>query len=195
MDSPTLHSLVAQLVERTAVNRQAEGSSPSWGAMKSKIDLEALLRECISLSYHIDGTGVLMATNQSEGLPPQIVARPHICAAINEIAVARSQNPLNVMVNKMPPGVVVQPHRDWLRPTSHQAKKPTLERWHLPVQTNPDALWWDEDSNVKKHYPLGIWFGPVPYWIFHSVENLGLTERVHLVVDLDTPHPIGSYRE
>lgn len=116
-------------------------------------------------------------------------------AVIEEIAFLRGgQRPLNLMINKLAPGVHVPPHRDWLRPTQYQAESPTVERWHLPIQTAPGALFWHEGHKTEYFEP-GVWVGPIPYWLMHSVVNDSPIERIHIVVDLDTPVRIGRYAE
>jgi hypothetical protein len=142
------------------------------------------------LPRYLDGSGAAMVFGPNRGIPD---VHPLINAAVREIAEARGYEPLHLMINELPPGVVVPKHRDWLLPTTTQPSRPCVERWHLPVQTNPDAMFWDEDRGLQ-HAPLGVWFGPVPYWILHTVWNLGTTPRVHIVVDLDTPS-IGAYRD
>lgn len=159
--------------------------------IKTQLDLAGIANEVLVLPFWVDGSQALMAVKPDGGLPIQ---SPLVQAALQELARLRNTPALHIMVNLLPPGVVVGTHRDWLLPTKHQPQTPTLERWHLPLTTNHQATFWDED-NGETHMDLGFWWGPVPYWLKHSVRNLGGGDRLHLVVDLDTPVPLGAYRE
>lgn len=134
-----------------------------------------------------------MAVVPNGGIPNE-VRSPALMDALEEIKELRDRDVLHIMVNRLLPGVDVPVHRDFLLPTPLQNRKhPTIERWHLPVVTNDGCLWWDEfTGNV--HFPLGMWTGPVPYWTRHKVCNNGQTERIHLVVDLDTENHLGEYQ-
>ncbi len=81
------------------------------------------------------------------------------------------------MVNRLPAGCKVPVHTDIL---VHRQRR---ERWHLPVITNNRCLWWDKESG-EVEFDIGYWHGPVTPWVDHKVENLGTTERIHLVIDL-----------
>ena len=142
--------------------------------MKSSLDLVQLLAEAKDFEFWLDGSGAYMAMKPAAGVPP---LRDGLRAAVNEIATFRGKKPLNVMLNILPPGTKVPEHTDTV---------PGLpERWHLPLATNRKCIFWSEISG-ETHYPLGIWSGPVPYNKLHTVWNLGTTERVHLVVDLES---------
>jgi hypothetical protein len=120
------------------------------------------------LPTHVDDTGILMAYGAAH--PATKIP------AVLEIMELRNLEPAFMMINRVPPGVVAPPHIDTL--------PFPVERWHLPLVTNPDAYWWDEHDNKFIYMPVGYWHGPVPYYIRHAIVNFGLTERVHLVVDL-----------
>lgn len=158
----------------------------------SELDLAVLKEEARNLKYYLDGSGAEMATKPSSGIPDIVKQLPTMLAAIHEIAKKRETPALHVMVNWLKPGIEVPEHRDWILPTKHQTKTPCVERWHLPIITNEDCAFWDED-NGEFYMPEGIWCGFVPYWLKHKVWNRGKTDRLHLVVDLDSPHPLGSY--
>lgn len=153
-----------------------------------------LLHEIQQLEFKLDGSGAEMAFPPSGGIPAKLWNFPTLLAALEEIAVAREQKLLNLMINRLKPGVDVSVHRDWIKPTQYQPVKPTVERWHLAVITNPDAVFWLEKAGDFK-IPQGFWYGPIPYWLNHTVYNKGTEDRIHLVVDLDTPTPIGKYAE
>ena len=85
------------------------------------------------------------------------------------------------MINKLASGVVVPKHTDTLR--NQDRGNPFIERWHLPLITNDGCWWWDQE-NDRVEMPLGYWYGPMPYNLLHQVGNVGLTERVHLIVDI-----------
>jgi hypothetical protein len=79
-----------------------------------------------------------------------------------------------VMVNVLHGGGSLAAHRDGL---------PDDYRYHLPVVTNPEVVWWDE-LNGEAHMRAGYWHGPVPYCgVLHSVANGGTESRIHLVAD------------
>jgi hypothetical protein len=153
--------------------------------------LAGLLEEVRQLKFHRDGSGAMMAVHPSKGIPDFV--GPLVRRAIREVSVLRGYDPLHLMINWLVPGTEVPVHRDWIVPTQAQPHAPTVERWHLPIQTNLDAVFWDEDRG-EHHMPLGVWCGPVPYWIRHTVRNHGTTDRIHIVVDLDSP-PVGVYRD
>jgi hypothetical protein len=156
--------------------------------LKSSVDLNPLRAEIEKLNCKVDGSGALMAFDPCKGIPDL----PEISKAVTEIARMRGLTPLHVMANVLPAGCVVGYHRDWLTPSPLQGERPRLERWHLAVTTNPQALWQDE-HNPSLHMEEGHWYGPLMYWRLHSVSNLGPTARLHLVVDLDCPEPLGAY--
>lgn len=142
----------------------------------SKVDFAIILEECNKMKFWVDGSGALMAIRPSDK-PGFLAAMPGIQAALAEISKARNSDVEFVMVNRLPPGCKVPIHTDNL---IHRQKR---ERWHLPIVTNPLAYWWDA-YNGEVEFDLGYWHGPVAPWVNHKVENLGTTERIHLVVDL-----------
>lgn len=161
----------------------------------SHVDFVPLLEALQQLSFWLDGSGAEMAVAPNGGLPHEVVQHPPIVKSLEEIERITGLSVLHVMVNRLKPGVVVPVHRDFLRPTPLQQRNhPTIERWHLPVVTNNECLWWGEDTGFV-HFPKGEWMGPVPYWRKHQVLNQGDFERIHLVVDLDTPIHIGEYSD
>jgi hypothetical protein len=152
------------------------------------LNLIKVLAATVDLRYTVDGTGVQMANRQSGGPIPNAV----LAEAAAEIASARRQDVLHVMVNRLPSGISVPRHRDFLEPTEALGRHPCLERWHLPLTTSENATYGDELGN-ELHMARGFWWGPVPYWLEHWIKNSGRPDRVHLVVDLDTKVPAGRY--
>lgn len=149
----------------------------------SKVDCGIILHEALQLKTTLDGTGTLMTVTQSGGIPAFLQAG--VRAAIREIEQLRNLRALHVMINRQPAGVTLPKHRDYLKPTPLQNfTDPHIERWHLPVQTNENVLWWDEVEGDFYMAP-GYWYGPICFWKKHSVANLGAQERIHLIVDLD----------
>lgn len=78
-------------------------------------------------------------------------------------------------VNRITPGGWIKPHRD-----AHFYAA-TTQRVHLVLSTNPKAVLIAEGES--RHWPRGSCF------IFnnltlHEIQNLGTTDRTHLVVDL-----------
>jgi hypothetical protein len=160
----------------------------------SKCDLAKLYLEAKELSYTLDGSNALMAITQSGGVPNIVKNKSELMKALEEIGNHRKTPVLNVMINIMEPGLVLPKHRDWIKPSTHQPLHPIIERWHLPIRTNPECRWWGEKTGFVRMEHL-YWCGPMPYWEYHTFENNGLTERIHLVVDLDTKERIGQYEE
>jgi len=143
-----------------------------------------LLAQLNKLSYDVDGSGALMAFPPSfKGVLPAFVDWDAIKAEIEELTGLKV---LFVMVNILPPGVIVPVHRDWLDPNIVGRK--VVPRYHLPVLTNNQCRWWDDSMDNPGDgliMEAGYWWGPVPYWRHHQVWNCGIIKRVHIVVDLD----------
>lgn len=131
--------------------------------------------ELMNLSYLDGGGGIMMAQRQQQDLG--FLAR---CAkldlAVKEIETLRKLKAIYGLVNKVPPGANAGVHTDTL-----DCK---VERWHLPLITNPGAWFWTEDED-KFRMEAGFWHGPFPYSKNHNVWNEGQSVRVHLVVDLE----------
>ena len=94
---------------------------------------------------------------------------------VNEISDYLQKTALYLMVNILPPGVVVPVHTDTL--------PVPIQRWHLPIKTNYQAYFWDTE-NKYRHFAIGQWQRIYPEKP-HSICNLGRTERIHIVVDLE----------
>lgn len=159
---------------------------------QTKLDLTLLFKEVICLPFKKEGDYIEMAASQSH---INLIVFPQIAAAVKEIESFRKLTAVYVMVNKLPPGAVVPYHQDWLVPTPKQPKEPTIERWHLPLMTNLQALFCLKTEKNCAHLALGYWTGPIPYWKHHNVTNGGRDTRVHLIVDLDTPVRMGEYEK
>src|SRR5262245_37659900 len=139
---------------------------------ESQQDLDRLLKEILTLDFWIDGSKAEMAHPPNK---PIGILTSAIWDAVQEIGRLCNQQPIYMMINNLPPDVIVPKHRDW---TSKE-----VERYHLPVITNERCWWWDE-TNGTLLMEAGHWYGPMPYNIIHQVGNLGKTDRIHLVVDL-----------
>lgn len=88
-----------------------------------------------------------------------------------------------VMLARMRPGGIIQPHRD----ANPAAKWP--HKIHVPIETN-DAVTFFIDG-VGHHLPVGE-AAEVNNMAVHSVTNAGATDRVHLIFeyyDPDQPEP------
>lgn len=160
---------------------------------ESRVLMPELIQDIGKMNYAIkDDTGTDMYSPQqmigiSKDLPRSIKM------LITEIEFIRSLSAIRFMMNRLGPGIKVPPHQDWL--VGRDGKRqdvPMIERWHMPVITNQDCRWWDE-TNGHVHMVAGVWHGPMPYWNYHVVQNNGLTERVHIVVDIETTSPVGMY--
>jgi hypothetical protein len=159
--------------------------------LRSQVSLDRLLALAKKLSVVQDEGYVQMSSLQSS---TGLFKYDEIAEAVLEISCLTKLQATYVMVNTMPAGQEIPWHQDWLEPTKLQPHKgPLIQRWHLPLQTNEWVVWFDKDHSDGYHMPLGFWSGPVPYWNKHKVENLGREDRVHLIVDLDCPEPMGIY--
>ena len=157
--------------------------------IKSHIDTNTLLAEIKQLTFNLDGSGAYMALAQSTKISEleQILYKyKSLLSAIDEISKIRNQQAYYLTINNLPPNVIVPIHTDTLKPTTHQKYKPRIDRWHLPIATNISCWFWGE-TECRTHLETGFWHGPIRYWEKHSVGNEGITERIHIVVDLDTP--------
>lgn len=158
-------------------------------SIQTQLPLLAIAREIEQIDdFWRDGSGAYMAIRPCHGIPDWLKKCSWIMKALDELVWIREQSVLHVMINKLPAGVIVNRHTDTLAP-SRQGQKPRVERWHLPVTTNEKCFFWD-DRNKYTQFTLGSWWGPVPYWREHYVQNTGETERIHIVVDLDTKEPV-----
>lgn len=126
--------------------------------------------------YFDGGGGVQMAVRQSEP-----IVLDHLTAklkeAVQEIEEIRGRKAAYFMINRLPPGCIVDKHTDTLKAFGQ------LERWHLPIATN-DQAWYHDEINDKINMKVGTWYGPVPYWELHNAGNEGSSVRVHFIVDL-----------
>lgn len=137
-------------------------------SVRSEADIRAIRREVDALSFTYDHSGMSMASLQGQ-MPTWLQSAPAIAHAVMELPAVKA-----VMVNRLPAGTEVPMHTD----------AEGGARWHLPIQTNPDALW-EDALNGKVHFAEGFWWGPVPYAVPHRVTNHGTTERIHLIVDCE----------
>ncbi len=145
--------------------------------IKSKLDVGKLIDDLIQTMGEpfVDGSKVIMYARQGAGLPKL----PEVIAEIEGITELKA---IHLMVNILPVGVTVPVHRDFL-PDYNGFRWPIFERWHLPLDTNPQC--WIEYSGHRYHQQLMEWDGPIPYWIPHQIGNYGETNRTHLIVDLE----------
>lgn len=107
---------------------------------------------------------------------------PVLAAATAPYGYARGVFP-RVMLARMRPGGVIQPHRD----ANPAAKWP--HKIHVPLETN-DAVTFFVDG-VGHHLPVGE-AAEVNNMGVHAVTNAGATDRIHLIFeyyDLDQPEP------
>jgi len=148
--------------------------------IKTNLDLKSLAVEASDLRYHHGYDKRMLMTSTQSRYGIENFFGPLVRAAAQEISTIRGQSILNIMVNKLPKNTYIDPHIDPLPATKHQGPLPRLERWHLPIITDPKCLLNDE------HLELGYWHGYVKYWEWHDVQG-GEFDRIHLLVDLDTP--------
>lgn len=98
----------------------------------------------------------------------------HFSEAIAEIEKKIGYEAIYMMLNILPPGITVPVHTDTL--------PVPVQRWHLPLQTNDQAYFWDELLHWR-HLEPGYWHRIFPERR-HTICNYGNQERIHLVVDL-----------
>ena len=119
--------------------------------------------------------GLEMTRLYGPGYDDVLNSFPMITHAIAIFANQREQEIHQVMVNKLNPHSFLGKHRDG---------PPQMDRWHLPVITNPLCEWYDEIDGWC-HMEEGKWHGPVNYCgILHAMHNDGDNARYHLVLDL-----------
>lgn len=97
--------------------------------------------------------------------------------AIRQIA-EPEQDIAQVMFNRMAPGSRLERHVDG---------PPYRDRYHLPLITSGSTYWQDYTHGMESHIGMraGVWYGPISYWLPHSVTVSELGERVLLLVDLE----------
>lgn len=79
---------------------------------------------------------------------------------------------IRIAANVLYPGGSLDPHEE---------ARHDRYRWHLPVQTNPDAVLVVDGDEL--HLPVGQLYRLDP-WLTHSARNDGTTPRIHLVWDV-----------
>lgn len=107
---------------------------------------------------------------------------PVMAQAVAPYGYARGAFP-RVMLARMAAGGIIQPHRD----ANPAAKWP--HKIHVPLETNEAVTFFVEGQPY--HLPLGE-AAEVNNMGVHAVENLGDTDRIHLIFeyyDLDQPEP------
>jgi len=164
--------------------------------VKSNVFTLGVWDEISKLEYQLDGSGARMYLPQStriQDMMGTLIRYPNLIDAIKELEQMRGDAAIYLTINHLPPGVTVPIHTDTLKDTTYQKRTPKqvvrVERWHLPVWTNPECWWWDE-HNRRINMRAGHWYGPMPYWINHQVGNDGTDDRFHVVLDLDTITPV-----
>lgn len=165
---------------------------------QSKLDISRLgqIFTGEGIKYKLDDAQVYMANTQDGGLPLSLVSIPSISAAIEEICTfigAPIEYVVGMMINRLPARTTLPWHRDYLNPTRLQpTRNPCIRRFHLPVVFN-DQCWWEDEQNGVINMELGVWCGPLAYWVDHRFINDGFSERIHLIVDIDCKEPEGKY--
>jgi hypothetical protein len=89
---------------------------------------------------------------------------------------ANFECPLNsVRLLKLEPGSVIKEHVDYFL-----AFEEGSARLHIPMLTNPDVYFFHEGNRVIMNEGE-TWY--LNFNLKHSIENRGITDRVHLVMD------------
>lgn len=110
------------------------------------------------------------------------VMDPVLAAATAPYGYRRGDFP-RIMLARMAPGGVIQPHRD----ANPAAKWP--HKVHVPLLTNPDVTFFIDGVGHKIAEGEAV---EVNNMAVHAVENRGSTDRVHLIFeyyDRDQPDP------
>lgn len=130
-----------------------------------------------NVKWKADRNGILMANGQWRGVPTWIMNAldPYFQILCHRIG---PRTLCHVMVNTLPPGTSSGIHVDPSPEGIH------FQRWHLPLETNPQAKFWQEGMEKPEHLEFGWWHGPVEYWKRHIVRNDGEQSRTHLIVDV-----------
>lgn len=144
---------------------------------------EGIERDCM-LAIHGYGKSLKPGSKGGAIIGDITVARPEFnpgFPAIDILAgeVAQGLPVFQIMVNTLHPGAMVKEHIDpW-----NLSNDPPI-RYHVPIWTNGQAVYWDA-VNGEIHMEMGHVYGPIPYHsVRHSVRNLGLTNRIHMIVDV-----------
>lgn len=164
--SVSLEDIGAQL-GRAELKRVLDGSGHPGNDFRAGW-IQGLANTRLFLRHH--------GTSTPDGVQLDVLAEfPALEMAIEELRAEMGHRILTqVMVNALRPGGKLSAHRDGL---------PDDARYHLPVVTNPNAIWWDE-FNGSMHMRAGEWTGPVPYCgVLHAAVNNGDMTRVHVVAD------------
>ncbi len=150
-------------------------TSPIMKEYPSGLNMALLCSQAILLPTIKDDGNLDMAYNQHAPITKQVP--PTLFEAALEIRRIIGLPAVSIMVNTLQPGQCIPPHVDTVR------EDVTLQRFHLPLQTNPFCLWWDQ-FNGYVHMRQGYWIGPVPFHIRHCAVNPTAEPRVHITVDL-----------
>lgn len=148
-----------------------------FNSIKSLVNLQPFIEYTKTLKYKHDDTTVLMAHAPSTPVKDFL---DNYLTIKKEIEEYRKSKIKYIMVNTILPGTEVPIHTDTLPYQLHH------ERWHL-VLTGDKSIWWDEENGEHILIP-GYWYGPMKYWINHSVANRGTIARTHLILDLERIH-------
>lgn len=112
----------------------------------------------------------------------RLLLEPVLAAATAPYGYARGEFP-RVMLARMKPGGVIQPHRD----ANPAAKWP--HKIHVPITTNDKVVFFVEGKPYRLAEGEAV---EVNNMGVHAVDNGGTTDRIHLIFeyfDLDQPAP------
>jgi len=163
----------------------------------SKVPFHSIRIWLANQSYTVDDGKVEMMVPQGTGIPKAVRDNPTVDYMLDELCTLLDvpiERAINIMINRLPAMTQIPIHQDWIPPTPMQKKDPRIGRYHLVVIAEAPSVWWDKDSGHVR-MQQGYWYGPVPYWNKHQVTNSSDSERVHVIVDIDTPEPLGEYEE
>lgn len=87
-----------------------------------------------------------------------------------------------IMIVKLMPGGIIGEHID---PGQYFLEH---YRFHIPIITDPEVLFFGEDKDHPMHMPEG-YLSQLANRKKHSAENRSNVERIHIIVDIDSDNP------
>lgn len=104
----------------------------------------------------------------------------NLCAMVEGERIGR------VLISRMKPGARILPHKDIGEDlTKYYDNEPYYSRFHLCVQGLPGAVFRCEEEEVQMRTGEAWFF---KNWLDHEVINNSADDRIHVVLDIRTPH-------
>lgn len=133
--------------------------------------------------YEGDWSGIpLRAPINARGLYPDPTAESYIdtpqlekCPAVRDVLSTFDCETSSVRFLRLGPGSKIRRHTDF-----NLSIEDGLARVHVPILTSPDVEFYLDDKRVEMNAGEA-WY--LNFNLYHSVENKGTDERIHLVID------------